>query len=278
MKISPEALEQFRQGLAADDNQQQLSEDQQQAALDEGAAMAQADQNAEGADASQAAPDAPVEPAQPASDPNAEALSSVGFGSVQELVDAFTQKSEEFDAVKETLDKLLAFEKAVGNENDLDPGDPNYEIKSAVRKELEPALAPIRADARNRMVQLAWGKDAKTMPDLESLNAEIGEYLQKNPKLSLDDDGLRRAYDAVRSSKYRPEDDLLADPEFQKRAISNEAIKKAIIEAHLAEVAKNGDLPASISSGGASPLTGKRDSVKTISDASKKALAMLQKE
>ena len=70
---------------------------------------------------------------------------------------------------------------------------------------------------------------------------------------------LRRAYDGVRSRKYRSEEQLFADKDFIERAASNEKVKEAVIQAYLTQAARNGEsVPASIAGGGGVPLTGKK--------------------
>ena len=93
---------------------------------------------------------------------------------------------------------------------------------------------------------------------------------------ALDEEGLQRAYDAVRSGKYRSERDMMADPEFVKRAAADEGIKKRVIEEYLQSVARNGDAaPQGITEGGSVPLTGKKTGAHSMAQAKQKLESML---
>lgn len=278
--LPPEVRAKFEQALQNDPKNQTeaLPPDAQAAALNQGAQAAQAEIAAtEGADAPPAAEQPPVPAApEPAPDPNAAILAQYGFKSVQEMADAFATASQESAKANDTLRQMTAFQQAVGNENQLNPDDPNYPALKAVYDKFAPALEYLSTEARNRMVQKAWSESAKNMPDIGDLDADIGAFLKENPQLSIQEDGLARAYHAVRSSKYRPESQLLNDPEFVKKAASSDAVKSAVIEAYLTNIQRNGEsVPPSINSGGGIPLTGAKAQPKTMAEANKALEQML---
>jgi len=229
-----------------------------------------------GAEAPQeAAPAAPTQPQAPA-DPYADLLASVGVGSVEELVQGFSDLSANLAQTQSALDQLLAMQEAMGNEDELDPTDPDYSMKKYVREYLSPIADKIKVQEMGNRVRDAWNESAKDMPDLQDFMEDISQHMMENGALSTSPDGLKRAYDAVRSAKYRSPDALLADPEFLKKASANDALKKMVIEAHLANIAKNGELPTSIGDGGSPFMTGKKGEVGNMADAKKATLALLQ--
>ena len=173
------------------------------------------------------------------------------------------------------LAQLLAYQQALDNEEELDSSDPLDSVKKAVREEIRPIYDKLQADARNKVVQEAWSKDAKGMPDIAEVMPEITEFIAEHPDLAVSDDGLRRAYDSVRSKKYRTEAQMLADDEFVKRMASNEKIKEAVLQNHLGELARSGEgVPNSIGAGGTVPLTGQKQAPSSM-DQAKKGLAKM---
>ena len=211
-------------------------------------------------------------PAQP--DPNA-ALSELGVSSVEELVERYKERDSKANEYKDMLAQMLAYQQALDNEKELDPADPMNSVKKAVREEMAPLFEKLQADARNKVVQEAWSKDAQNMPDIADVMPEITEFIAQHPNLAVADDGLRRAYDSVRSSKYRTEEQMLNDAEFVKRMASNEKIKDAVLKDHLSELSRNGEaVPNSIGAGGGVPLTGQKQAPDSMQQA-KRGLAQM---
>lgn len=252
-----------------------LTPDQQQQAIQEGAQMAAADaQNGAvpGADAPANGQD------QAAQQQNADAqlLSQLGFGSVDELANAFREAAKNASEMRDMLTHITAIQQAAGNEEQLDPNNPDDRARIIARQEMKPLLDKEMANARNRLVQEKWNaSDAAKAADLAELMPDIQAYLQKNPRYAVDEDGLQRAYDAVRSGRYRSEKALMDDPEFLKRVASDEQVKKTVIEDYLQDIARNGEaVPQSISEGGSTPLTGKKQ-VSGMENAKQKLLSML---
>lgn len=247
----------------------ELTPEAQQQAYEQGAQMAQADAQVQ---AEQGA-DAPAQQGQPVA---SQAYAQLGFGSVDELAAAYQQLSQKHEMSMQQLGQLVALQKAVENEDELNPNAPDYAIKRAIREEMAPLYEKMRDDARNKLVQDAWGKSALEMPDLQEFMADIAAYLKEQPELAVREEGLRRAYDTVRSRKYKSEATMMNDPEFIARAAGNEKIKKAVLEAHLGEIARNGDsLPAGIDEGGGTPLTGKKKTPSSMDQAKAGLIAML---
>lgn len=276
--LKPEQEAEFMRQLQQGDglppeNGGALPPETQEAALRQGAEMAQADAQA----GAQPGADAPGQPSAPSpADPSVETVQALGFSSVDELAQAYQAASQQSEQYKHTLAQLVAFEQAQQTQDDLDPNAPDYAVKKAIREEMAPLTEKMREDARNRLVQDAWGQSASEMPGLEELMPDIAEYMKGAPQLAVSEDGLRRAYDGVRSRKYRSETELMDDPEFVKRAAGSEKIKQAVLEAHLGEIARSGDaLPATIGEGGGTPLTGKKQPPTAFEQAKTGLLKML---
>lgn len=215
-------------------------------------------------------------PEQAAPDPIAQAMTELGFADVGQLIDAFKATSASASQYKDTLAQLVAFQQAQQNDQDLDPSDPTYEVKKAIREEMAPLYERMQDEARNQLVQEAWGKSVVDMPDINDLMTDITGFLHEHPDLAVADDGLRRAYDGVRSKKYKSESQLLNDPEFIKRIANNEKVRDAVLGKHLGEIARTGDaIPQSIGDGGGSPLTGKKQAPNGMEHAKKGLLSML---
>lgn len=235
------------------------------------------------ADANGAVPAAPApvdagaaQGGEPAADPVAKMLSDLGVSSVEELAERYKERESKATEYKDMLAQLLAYQQALDNEAELDPTDPLDSVKKAVREEIKPLYDKLQADARNKVVQEAWSKDAKDMPDIAEVMPEIAAFIQEHPDLAVSDDGLRRAYDSVRSRKYRTEAQMLADDDFVKRMASNEKIKEAVLQAHLGELARSGEgVPNSIGAGGEVPLTGQKKAPDSMSQAKKGLARML---
>lgn len=217
-------------------------------------------------DAAAAMPETPQEVnPQPQTDP---ALAELGVQSVAELVEMYKNTIGQSNQYKQMLSQLLAFQQALDTKQELEPNDPLNTVKKAVREEMAPIYEKLQTEAKNKLVQEAWGKDAVNMPDLTDMMPEVTAFIQEHPELAVADDGLRRAYDGVRSKNYRSEKQLFADKDFVSRAASNEKVKEAVIQEYLATAARNGDnVPASISGGGSTPLTGKKQAPSSMQQA-----------
>lgn len=236
----------------------------------------QAPADATGAPAPEPAPvDAGAPAPEPAADPVASMLAELGVSSVEELAERYKERESKATEYKDMLAQLLAYQQALDNEEQLDTNDPLDSVKKAVREEIKPLYDKLQADARNKVVQEAWSKDAKGMPDIADVMPEITQFIAEHPELAVADDGLRRAYDSVRSSKYKTEAQMLADDEFVKRMANNEKVKEAVLQAHLGEIARNGDnVPSSIGSGGNVPLSGQKRAPDSMAQA-KQGLAQM---
>jgi hypothetical protein len=208
-------------------------------------------------------------------DPNAAILAELGVSSIEELVERYKEREGKANEYKDMLAQLLAYQQALDNEATLEPTDPLNSVKQAVREEIKPLYEKVEADARNKIVQEAWGKDAKEMPDIADVMPEITQFIAEHPELAVANDGLRRAYDSVRSAKYKTEAQMLADDEFVKRMASNEKVRDAVLKSHLAEIARNGEnIPNSIGSGGEIPMSGQKQAPNSMQQA-KKGLAQM---
>lgn len=260
--LNPEQEAQFKQMLEAD----------QAAAEPQSPPVAEppVEDNAEAP-----APAAPVDAGAPAADPNAALLEELGVSSVQELAERYRERDGKATEFQDMLSKLLAYQQALNNQADLDTDDPMNPIKKAVREEMAPIYEKAQEEARNKLVQEAWGVDAKNLPDIADVMPEITEFIAHNPELAVANDGLRRAYERVRSDKYRTEAQMLNDSEFVKRMASNEKIKELVLKEHLGEIQRNGEsVPASIGSGGGTPLSGQKKAP-TSMDQAKNGLAKM---
>lgn len=285
--LTPEQQQQFMAQLAQQEQQgasqdaQQgggpdesaLTPEEQQQAMEEGAQMAAAD--AQAGDASQAEPQTDAgNGEQQEANPEQDTLSQLGFSSLEELANAYRDTLRSTSELKEMLTQLTALQQATDNAESLED-DPDAAIKRVIRTELKPMYEKARNDARNRLVQEKWKASSSRMTDLAEQMGDIKAYFDQHPELALSEDGLDRAYDAVRSAKYRSEADMMADPEFLKRAAANDKIREAVIEAYLQGLARNGDAaPQSITDGGNTPLTG-RKTVSGMDQARSKLAAML---
>lgn len=222
---------------------------------------------------------APVDsgaPAQPEGDPMSQLLSELGVSSVEELAERYKDRDARATEYKDMLAQLLAFQQSLNNTEELDnTSDPLNSVKRAVREEMKPLYDKLQAETRNKLVQEAWSRDAELLPDIADVMPEITEFIAAHPDLAVENDGLRRAYEGVRSGKYRTEEQMLADDAFVKRMAANEKVKNAVLESHLSELARTGEnVPASIGSGGETPLTGSKQAPNSMQQA-KKGLAQM---
>ncbi|MBQ8955052.1 MAG: hypothetical protein IJ048_13160 [Clostridia bacterium] len=193
-----------------------LTDEERQEAFQQGADMAQADLSRE---------------AEPAAE--ADAVTRSGFDSVEALLAAYEQSQAALRQAEDALAQMAALSRALENGNRLEEADP---------------------EARNRRVQDAWKRRADLMRDLEALLPDMAAYILAHPEHAVKEDGLERAYDAVRSEKYRSDEELLDDPESVKRFAADPRVKNAVLTAHLAQVYRAGQaLPAFIAGGGSIP-------------------------
>lgn len=250
--LSEEQRAQFMRDLA----QPQLSEEQAQRALGEGMEMAKADMQ-ENEDAAR--------------------LKEYGFGSVGEMLEQYERLQGTVAELKRMLSRLLDMEKAERTAAELDAMHPEYALRRSIEAELEPMRKEARTAAKNRMIQYQWQDSARGMKDLEKLMPQIAEYIMRNPKYASEEEGLKRAYDAVRSEKYRDEEELLSDPEFIERILQNEQVREAVMRAHMQQLRRNGSVPQSVGAGvqsGKTPLT-ERKPITGMEQAKKRLEAML---
>lgn len=132
------------------------------------------------------------------------------------------------------------------------------------------------APQRNRRVQAAWSQAAMDMPDLDALLGEIAAYIEKRPELALTEDGLERAYQAVRSAKYRPEQAMLADPDTLSRLAQDDRLRETVIRDYILRLLREGEnLPLGIQSGGGTPLTGRKQPPRRMSEAKERLSSLL---
>lgn len=216
-----------------------MTEEQAQEAMNEGMRMAQADMQQAEAD---------------------RLLQEYGFGSMEELLAGYERTQAAVRELREMLNQLLMLEKADRTAAELDVRHPEYAVRRQIELELKPMREQMRKNARSRMIQQDWIDSAAQMRDLERLMPEIAEYIMRNPRYAGESDGLMRAYDAVRSGKYRGEEEMLLDPGFVERMAGNEQVKQAVLKAYLEEI-RRGGIPQSVGAGqeaGKTPLTGRK--------------------
>lgn len=267
--LTPEQEAEFKSKLTASAEKQPSPE--AQPPVEDNAVPAAVDAEAE----------VPAEPqveaqAEPAPDPTAALLEQVGVGSVEELVKLYNDATGQSNQYKEMLSQILAFQQALDNQGEIDPTDPLNTVKKAVREEMAPIYEKLQREAQNKMVQDAWGQDAKNMPDLTDMMPEITAFIQEHPELAVANDGLSRAYHTVRSNKYKPESEMLKDKDFIARMASNEKVKDAVIKEYLATAARSAEgIPNSIGGGGNVPLTGKKQPPNSMDQAKKGLMQML---
>lgn len=266
-----EFMRQLSQGGALDESA--LTPEEQQQAVQEGAQMAAED----AASGQMPVADAPAA-AEPTPEVNADAqlLQSLGFGSLDELANAYKETLRTGSEMREMLTQLAALQQAMDNEDDLDPNNPEDQMRRVIRSEFAPMLEKQKADVRNRLVQEKWSQsEAAKAADLSEHMPDIQAILSANPKWAMDEEGLQRAYDAARSKKYRSEESLMGDAEFLKRVAANPDVKKAVLEEYLQGVARTGDaIPQGITGGGNTPLTG-RETITSMETAKNKLAQML---
>lgn len=243
-----------------------LTEEQADGAVREGMRMAQADMERQGAG---------LEDSMAQEEP---LVKEYGFESVQQMAEAYEKMQAAVSELRGMLKKLLDMDQAERAAAQLDAAHPEYGVRRQIEEDLRPMREEMRTAARNRLIQRDWQDSAADMYDLELLLPEIAEYILRNPRYAGESDGLRRAYDAVRSGKYRAEDELLSDPGFIERMAGNELVKEAVLRAHLEEIRKGGRIPQAVGAGqesGKTPLTGRKP-ITGMEMAKKRLEAMLK--
>ena len=204
-----------------------------------------------------------------------DALAQSGFGSVEELLTGYEQAQGTISQLKGMLNQLLDMRKAQHTAQALYNRTPDYEVHQQIEMEITPLHEQTEQTMRNRLIQQEWQNSAAEMTGLEQLMPEIAQYILENPKYAQESDGLRRAYDAVRSRKYRDEAELLLDPQFIERMAGNELIREAVMKAHLEEIQRTGGTMKSVGAGsGQTPLSARKN-ITGMEQAKKRLEAML---
>lgn len=206
-----------------------------------------------------------------------EALREAGFESVRQMAEAYERTQAAVSELREMLNHLLTMEKAEQTTAELDVRHPEYAVRRQIELELRPMREQMNRTAKNRMIQRSWQDSAAQMRDLERLLPEIAEYIMRNPKYADESDGLTRAYDAVRSGKYRAEEDMLLDPAFVERMARDERVRSAALKTYLEELRRGGEVPQSIGAAaeaGNTPVTARKP-ITGMEQAKKRLEAML---
>ena len=220
--LTPDQRQRFIDQLAEENDVPQLDEDERKAALQQGADMARADLNESSA---------PAE-ATPEADPIAERLAALGFENIEGMMDAYERLSRRYADLMEDVRRVESTTRARQNERSLE-NDP---------------------DGRSRVIQAVWAARAGELQDIAQFLPEMTAYIMGHPEYAMETDGLERAYDAVRSHRYRSEENLLDDPEAVKRLSADPRVREAVLSAHLAEIYKSAaGLPTFIDDGGSIP-------------------------
>lgn len=173
-------------------------------------------------------------------------LNEHGFESVEQLLEAWQRTGAAVRELRAMLEQLTALEEADRTAAELDVMHPEYAARRQIERELRPMREQAKQAARNRMIQQDWMESAAQMQNLEGLMPEIAEYILRNPRYAGESDGLRRAYDAVRSAKYRDEEAMLADAAFIGRMAADRRVREEVLRAHLEEILRSGSIPQSV--------------------------------
>ena len=227
--LTPRQRQLFIDRLAEENDAPQLSGDQREAALQQGADMARADMRD--------MPDSEdfflKEEAQDGSGAMAERLAALGFENADQLADAYERLERRHADLMDDVRRIEAAGRARRNERSLE-NDPS---------------------GRNRVIQAIWASRAEDLEDIAQFLPEMSAYIAGHPEYAMETDGLERAYDAVRSHRYRSEERLLDDPEAVKRLSADPRVREAVLSAHLAGIYKSAAaLPAFIDDGGNIPV------------------------
>ena len=188
-------------------------------------------------------------------------MEKYGFMDMADVRRYFTAMQSVLAKQRELIHDLREIERADATAAALDARHPDYAADRLFELEFRPVRDKARTAARNRMIQQDWMASAAGMRDLERLLPEIAEYIMEHPKFSGDPEGLVRAYEAVRSRKYRDTDELLEDPEFIRGMAENEQIREAVLRAHMEAIQKGGRIPQAVGAGGGdgmTPVTGRK--------------------
>lgn len=258
IRLSEEQRAEFEKQLS----EGELTEEQAQQAVQEGMRMAHSDMQSEDGQAVQG---------------DSARLAEYGFGSLDELLGAYERVQGTVTELRGMLSQLLDVRRAEQNAAQLDMRHPAYRLRRSVEEELRPLREQTEQAARNRLVQKDWQESAAQMADLEGLMPEIAAYIMEHPRYAQESDGLKRAYDAVRSGKYRDEEELLDDPQFIERAAGNGKIREAVMRAWMEQIKRTGTGVQSIGAAagvGMTPLTQKKN-VTGMEQAKKRLEAML---
>lgn len=249
IRLSEEQRAEFEKQLA----EGELTQGQAEQAVQEGMRMAQSDMQE-----------------QQAAQGDAARLAEYGFGSLEELLDAYERVQGTVSELRGMLSQILDVRRAEQNAAQLN-------MRGYAEEELRPLREQTEQAARNRLVQKDWQESAAQMVGLERLMPEIAAYIMENPRYAQESDGLRRAYDAVRSGKYRDEEELMEDPQFIERAAGNEKIREAVMRAWMEQIKRTGNGVQSIGAAagvGMTPMTAKKN-VTGMEQAKKRLEAML---
>ena len=227
--LTPRQRQLFIDRLAEENDAPQLSGDQREAALQQGADMARADM--------QDMPDDEgffsEEDAQDENGAMAERLAALGFENADQLADAYERLARRYAGLMDDVRRIEAAGRARRNERRLE-NDPS---------------------GRSRVIQAVWANRAEELEDIAQFLPEMSAYIAGHPEYAMETDGLERAYDAVRSHRYRSEERLLDDPEAVKRLSADPRVREAVLSAHLAGIYKSAAaLPAFIDDGGSIPV------------------------
>ena len=142
------------------------------------------------------------------------------------------------------------------------------------RAALQQGANMARADMQGLPDEEGFFPEKHALPE-ENASDENGAMAERLAALGFENAGqladayerLERAYDAVRSHRYRSEERLLDDPEAVKRLSADPRVREAVLSAHLAGIYKSAAaLPAFIDDGGnipvAEPVKGGMDRAK----------------
>ena len=222
--LTPDQRQRFIDQLAEENDVPSLDEDERKAALQQGADMARADM--QGADPTNET-EMPT-----ATDALSERLATLGFENIEGMMDAYERLSRRYADLMEDVRRVESTARARQNERSLE-NDP---------------------DGRSRVIQAVWAARAGELQDIAQFLPEMTAYIMGHPEYAMETDGLERAYDAVRSHRYRSEENLLDDPEVVKRISADPRVREAVLSAHLAEIYKSAaGLPTFIDDGGSIP-------------------------
>ncbi len=228
----------------------ELTGEEAQAAFEEGARMAQEEM---GGGREEELPEM--------DDEDRAFMKKYGFEKLADVRRAFMMLQDVLGKQRELMNDLREIERADATAAALDARHPEYAAGRMFEMELRPVREKARAAARNRMIQQDWMASAAGMRDLEKVLPEIAEYIMEHPRYAEDSEGLLRAYEAVRSRKYRDPLEMMEDPEFIQMMAENEQVKEAVLRAHMEEIRKGERIPQSVGAAGEDgkmPLTGRR--------------------